>query len=84
MLIRHLPAESAAVTAINGGDPAWGSTEHLLADLWALLVRVNSPAKAEPVDHPVRASMSAKARAKSKAKLKATFLARKATLNKEV
>lgn len=57
----------------------WSPTEHLLADLWALLVRANSDPKKTPddLDHPVRAAMTAKARAASKEQLKTRFLARK-------
>ncbi len=79
VLIRHLPRDSALVTALNDGQPMWGSTEHLLADLWALLVKVNSdPAKTpDNLDHPARQEMTAKAKAAQKQKLKAVFLARK-------
>lgn len=79
VLIRHLPRDSALATALNDGQPVWGSTDHLLADLWALLVRVNSdPAKTpDNLDHPARQEMTNKAMAESKKKLKAVFLARK-------
>jgi len=64
---------------MNDGDPVWSSTEHLLADLWALLVKAHSdPSKTrESVDHPARAAMGDKARAANKKKLKEVFLARK-------
>ena len=57
----------------------WSSTEHLLADIWTLLVRANSEkgSVAEEFDHPVRAEISAKAKAASKRALKALFLKRK-------
>jgi hypothetical protein len=57
----------------------WSSTEHLLADLWTLLVRVNSDQKKTPdnLDHPTRAAATAKHVAQSKKKLKELFLARK-------
>jgi hypothetical protein len=79
VLIRQLPRESALVTALNDGQPMWSSTEHLLADLWALLVKAHSdPAKTpENVDHPLRAAMATKAIAANKQKLKMLFLARK-------
>lgn len=79
MLVRYLPRESALVAAMNDGQPVWDSTEHLLADLWALLVRINSDPKKAPsdLDHPVREAMTKKARAESKAKLKKMFLERK-------
>lgn len=67
------------VTALNDGQPVWASTEHLLADLWALLVKAHSdPAKVpDNLDHPIRAEMTAKTVAASKKKLKEMFLARK-------
>lgn len=80
MLIRQLPRESALVSALNEGQPVWSSTEHLLADLWTLLVRANSEkgsSLADDFDHPVRAEMSARAKAASKRSLKALFLKRK-------
>lgn len=79
MLVRYLPRESALVAAMNDGQPVWDSTDHLLADLWALLVRINSDPKkvSGDLDHPVREAMTRKARAESKAKLKELFLARK-------
>lgn len=79
MLIRYLPRDSALATAINQGQPVWSSTEHLLADLWALLVRINSDPRKTPdnLDHPTRADFSARSRAAEKQKLKADFLARK-------
>ena len=53
--------------------------EHLLADLWALLLRANSDPKktSDNTDHPVRAAMTAKAVAVKKKQLKQRFLARK-------
>lgn len=84
MLIRLLPRDSALATAINDGLPVWSSTEHLLADLWAVLVKVNSdPAKTpDNLDHPTRQKMTAKAVAESKRKLKDLFLARKKEVTK--
>lgn len=74
-----MPRDSALVTALNDGQPVWGSQEHLLADLWALLLRANSDPEKTPdaLDHPLRAQMTAKATAESKKKLKAMFLERK-------
>ncbi len=80
VLVRELPVKSRLVTALNGGRPRWTDTEHLLADLWALLVRVNTPeddAPAEPVDHPIRAAMAAKELASSKAALREIYFKRK-------
>ena len=63
---------------MNDGQPVWSSTEHLLADLWALLVKAHSDGKSrENVDHPARTAMSDKARAANKLKLTELFLARK-------
>lgn len=64
---------------MNDGEPVWGYTEHLLADLWALLVKVNSDPKKtrENIDHPAREAITAKVRARSKRSLKDYFLARK-------
>jgi len=75
VLIRHLPRESALVSALNDGQPVWSSTEHLLADIWTLLVRANSEkgSVAEEFDHPVRAEISAKAKADAKRSLKVLF-----------
>jgi hypothetical protein len=79
VLIRYLPRESALVAEMNDGDPVWSSNEHLLADLWALLVKAHSdPAKTpDNLDHPARAAMTNKARISDKKKLKERFLARK-------
>lgn len=67
------------VAELHNGDPVWSSTDHLLADLWALLVKVHGDPKKTPdnIDHPVRAAMTSKALAASKKKLKDLFLARK-------
>jgi len=72
------------VTALNNGQQMWSSTENLLADLWALLVRANSDPKKTPenLDHPLRAEMRSKAVAESKKDLKAMFLARKKEMTK--
>lgn len=71
--------------AING-EPGWSRIEHLLADLWALLVRVYSEkgSLADDFDHPVRAEMTAKAKAAAKQSLKELFLQRKRRLQKGV
>lgn len=53
LLIRHLPADSALVLAMNGGRPQWSLGDHLTADLWALQARK---------DHPRRVAMEEKAR----------------------
>jgi hypothetical protein len=84
VLIRQLPRDSALATSLNDGQPVWSSTEHLLADLWAVLVKVNSdPAKTpDNLDHPIRQEAAAKATAESKKRLKELFLARKREVTK--
>lgn len=77
MLIKHLPFDAALVTALNDGVPAWTSTDHLLADLWELTVKVHTDGKRKEVTHPVRAELSARAKAKAKKALRALFLQRK-------
>jgi hypothetical protein len=79
VLIRHLPVDSALVSAINDGGQPWTRVENLLADLWALLVKVHGdPAKTpEDVDHPARAEMAAAALAAAKKVLKAAFTKRR-------
>lgn len=79
VLVRYLPRDSALVTELNDGQPVWSVAEHLLADLWALLVKANSDPKKTPenVDHPARAALTAKAKAAAKQRLKSKFLARK-------
>ncbi|MGV0627210.1 hypothetical protein [Mycolicibacter minnesotensis] len=59
--------------------PAQWDIEDLLADLWVLIVRVNSEkgSLADDFDHPVRVAMMAKAKAAHKAALKEEFRRRK-------
>lgn len=75
VIVHELPATSRTVTAINGGQPQWTPTDHLLADLWVLLVRANSEKGSLPedYDHPVRAEMTARDRAERKRALKDEF-----------
>jgi len=84
VLIRHLPRDSALVTARNGGQPMWSTIEHLLADIWALLVRAHAEKGSLPddFDHPVRAEMTAQAKSAAKSALKSLFLQRKRRLQK--
>jgi hypothetical protein len=77
VLIRGLPARSALVAVLNDGKPGWTTTDHLLADLWALLVKVHGDPDKTPNDHPARAEMTAKATATAKQALRATYLERK-------
>jgi hypothetical protein len=57
VLIRQLPAESALVRALNDGAPPWSTTDHLLADLWAVWTKKDHPVRAE---HETRARDTAK------------------------
>jgi hypothetical protein len=57
VLISALPAKSALVRALNGGEPPWSRLEHLIADLWSVFTKK---------DHPKRAEMEAKARFEAK------------------
>ncbi|WP_245839933.1 hypothetical protein [Mycobacterium aquaticum] len=90
MLIRDLfkRPESSLVRAINDGQPGWSPTDHLIADLWALLLRVNSNPNSPHPDHPVRAAMEEKARAAAHAariaELKADYAKRKRAYSKEI
>lgn len=81
VLIRHLPADSALVREMHGGRPPWSQLEHLIADLWALTLRINSDKTAAVQDHPTRAAMEAAARAEEKqqrlAELQAKYRNRK-------
>lgn len=91
MLVRELPAKSRLATALNGGQPVWSQTEHLLADLWVLLSRAFFSSKEKPLpkdfDHPVRAAMKAKATSAAKqnriARLRAVFEERRRTYGME-
>lgn len=45
--IRHLPPDSATVTALNGGEPDWSRLEVLTTDLWSALAGKEHPAVAK-------------------------------------
>lgn len=79
ILIRYLPITSALVTALNGGRTQWTTTDHLLADLWALTARTNCPKGSLPddFDHPTRAAISAKAKDERMRALKMKYQQRK-------
>jgi hypothetical protein len=90
VLLRFLPHDAALTRALNDGQPGWSPTDHLLADLWVLVMKV---AVALGIlrgvdDHPVRAKMQEKARLAEKlarvAELKATFAKRKNTYLRRV
>ncbi|WP_019204585.1 hypothetical protein [Tsukamurella sp. 1534] len=61
--------DSSFVRAINNGKPGWTVGDHLIADLWQLLLQVHSdPNRPGPVpDHPIRAEMEARQRNAEKA-----------------
>lgn len=63
--MRHLSVDSSLSKALNGGRRPWGQIEHLLADLWVVLVRILNP-KSRITDHPTRAEIQAKAHAAAK------------------
>jgi hypothetical protein len=67
------------VTAQNGGRRKWTQTEHLLADIWAVTVTVNSPKGSLPedFDHPTRAAIATEAKEKRMAALKLKYQNRK-------
>lgn len=74
VLVRQLPVEAALVRALNDGRPQWLTTDHLIADLWALWAKQ---------DHPRRVEMEEKARTTAKlarvVELRTTFEKRKRT-----
>lgn len=78
--MRQLSPDSSLVRALNGGRKPWGQVEHLLADMWVVLVRILNP-KSEITDHPKRIEMEAKGRAEAKkarsARLREKFEKRK-------
>ena len=82
VLVRQLSPDSSLVRELNGGRPPWGQLEHLMADVWVVLVRILNP-KSEVSDHPRRIEMESKARAEAKqsklARMRAKFERRKRT-----
>lgn len=81
VLIDQLPYDSATATSQNGGVPVWSPGDHLTADLWSLIVAVNSPKDSPYVEQPRRAEMERQAHARDKesriAQLKAVYQAKK-------
>ncbi|CAM3038526.1 hypothetical protein SKPI104516_15470 [Skermania piniformis] len=61
-----LPADSALAVAANDGRMPWSTTDHLLADLWALQARAHGGKKA-PKQHPGRPRPKAKPMTAAKA-----------------
>lgn len=78
-MVRKLPPRSRLATALNDGQPVWTMTDHLLADVWAVLVKLlGNPDKVpDNVDNPRRAEMTAKVVAAAKKSLKEVFQKRK-------
>jgi hypothetical protein len=81
-----LSAKSALARALNDGQPPWSNLEHLIADVWVVLVRIlfalpRSRSRTE--DHPRRVELEAKSRRAAKlariADLRATYEKRKRT-----
>lgn len=86
ILIRHLPADSALARALNDNQTPWSTTDHLLADLWILILQVFT--KSRHTDHPVRIEQQAKARAAAQlakvAGLRSLYQQRKRRRTKEL
>lgn len=82
VLVRELSADSALSRALNDGQPPWKLRDHLLADMWVVLVKIFNP-KSKVKDHPRRVAMEAKRRKAVKAAratdLRSTFEKRKTT-----
>lgn len=57
LLIDQLPYDSATARSQNGDRPVWSVQDHLLADLWSLIVAVNSEKGSPVVEQPRRAEM---------------------------
>lgn len=76
--VRQLSSKSSLVRALNDGQPQWDTTDHLVADLWALWAKK---------DHPVRAEAEAKKRTSVKmarvVELKSVYEKRKRTYGLE-
>lgn len=81
VLISQLPYDSATARSQNGGIPVWGPAEHLIADLWSLIVGVNSEKGSPYVEQPRRAEMEMLAHIRDKEsridRLKAVWRAKK-------
>jgi hypothetical protein len=82
VLVRGLSIDSSLTRTLNGGRRPWGQVEHLIADLWVVLVKILNP-KSRVNDHPTRAEFEAKAAAAAMharvAELKKLFEKRKRT-----
>lgn len=56
-MIDRLPYDSATSRSKNGDRPVWSVQDHLIADLWSLIVAVNSEKGSPVVEQPRRAEM---------------------------
>ena len=77
VLVRQLPPTSRLAIALHGQP--WSLTDHLLADLWAALIRANSEKGSLPddFDQPRRVELRAKVKARRTAELRHDFQRRK-------
>ncbi|MGE2714193.1 hypothetical protein ACQI4L_09060 [Mycolicibacterium litorale] len=82
VLVRQLSVDSALTRSLNGGRKPWGQLEHLIADVWVVLVKILNP-KSRVSDHPTRAEMETKRHVAAKqarvAELRAKYEKRKRT-----
>lgn len=81
VLIDRLPYDSATARSQNGDRPVWSVQDHLIADLWSLIVGVNSEKGSPYVEQPRRAEMEMAAHVRDKEtrvdQLRANFRAKK-------
>lgn len=76
-----MPGRSRLATALNGGRPRLNpTTDRLLADLWVVTVRANTPKDSLPegFDHPLRAEETVRVKVARMRELKAIYEKRKA------
>lgn len=82
VLVRELSADSSLSRAQNDGQPPWSMRDHLLADLWIVLVKILTGNKKD-FDHPRRVAMEAKRQAAARqartSRLRSRFERRKKT-----
>lgn len=67
--IVDLPGDSAIAAHLNGGTPRWGTTEHLLADIWGALTSKEHPGRPKSIAQ--KAITVAKRRALQRAQARA-------------
>ncbi|OBB20632.1 hypothetical protein A5762_15265 [Mycolicibacterium elephantis] len=88
VLLRQLPHDSALTRALNGGNPGWSVTDHLIADRWAQKANEGRKKGAKLIDHPKRKAMEERARQEAKrvrvSELHATYKKRKRAYGLEV